>query len=358
MSSSVEKVSFPNVHARPEQQSFKARFYQECLILSINFTWVLGLAFFVNMYTFSAVSIGRALLSGDPEAVPMSVRCYLGALVLYYSYHYVAHRPEQAPWPEFHQSGRELQAKHPYFRHQICIFDEFEDESLQDHAKAFVKPDDQSLFAFHPHGMLTCGWAVNGVFSKRFKEANARWLVAENLFWFPILRDILRWTSFDTVEKKTFVKYMRQGRNVCFLPGGFEEATVCERGKYRVHVKSKFGFIKLALQHGYKVHPVFSFGEEETYHTFPYFLKQRLMLNRLRVPAAIFIGRLWLFFMPRHDLDMTTVVGKAIQLPKIENPTKEEVAKYHALYVDALVDLFERNKKKYANSPDAKLEVY
>ena len=40
-------------------------------------------------------------------------------------------------------------------------------------------------------------------------------------------------------------------------------------------------------------------------------------------------------------------VGKPLPLPKIENPSKKTVAKYHAIYVDALRQLFDQYKTKF-----------
>lgn len=42
------------------------------------------------------------------------------------------------------------------------------------------------------------------------------------------------------------------------------------------------------------------------------------------------------------------MIGKAIELPKIENPTKEDIDKYHAIYLEKLIELHEKNKEKYS----------
>jgi len=48
-----------------------------------------------------------------------------------------------------------------------------------------------------------------------------------------------------------------------------------------------------------------------------------------------------------HRRPCTVVVGPPVEVPKEENPTDEVVDKYHALYCKALVELFDRNKKKF-----------
>ena len=42
-----------------------------------------------------------------------------------------------------------------------------------------------------------------------------------------------------------------------------------------------------------------------------------------------------------------TVVGKPIEIPFIENPTKEEIIKYHDIYIEELTKLFDEHKEKY-----------
>ena len=87
----------------------------------------------------------------------------------------------------------------------------------------------------------------------------------------------------------------------------------------------------------------------------------RLAVNRFGVPALVPWGSLLLPLLPRGNVDMRIVVGAPIALPKIENPTKDDVKKWHDKYVAALVKLFEDHKEA-AYGPeagkDAKLEVW
>jgi hypothetical protein len=45
---------------------------------------------------------------------------------------------------------------------------------------------------------------------------------------------------------------------------------------------------------------------------------------------------------------VTTVVGEAIPLPRIEEPTREQVELYHGQYVRALQALFAKHRAAYA----------
>jgi len=45
-------------------------------------------------------------------------------------------------------------------------------------------------------------------------------------------------------------------------------------------------------------------------------------------------------------------VGKPIDVPKISKPEKEDIEKYHLIFIDELTKLFEEHKTKYSKHPD------
>ena len=58
---------------------------------------------------------------------------------------------------------------------------------------------------------------------------------------------------------------MKEEKNIYFVPGGFECATITKYGEDRVFIKNRKGFIKYALEFGYTVHPMYCFGENKIY---------------------------------------------------------------------------------------------
>ena len=61
--------------------------------------------------------------------------------------------------------------------------------------------------------------------------------------------------------------------------------------------------------------------------------------------------------LPDESVAINTVVGSPIQLPLIESPTVEQVAHYHKLYIDSLVQLFDAHKARFGYE-DRRLEVF
>lgn len=176
---------------------------------------------------------------------------------------------------------------------------------------------------------------------------------------------------------------MAKGANLALLPGGFEEATVYKRNAFRIYIRKRTGFIVYALRYGYKLYPyvrpprflhtschilsymptylplsrTFCFGEERTYFTcgLDFLTPFCLWLNQYKIPTVCAVGTFGL--MPSPNQHLVTVIGPPLQLPKIEKPTAEDVAKYHQLYVRSLLALFDKHKAKYG-AADKQLEVF
>lgn len=198
----------------------------------------------------------------------------------------------------------------------------------------------RSLFAFHPHGVFSIGPVISKLKNKQLYDSvilGSRFLV--NI---PFGGIFVKWMGTEGVNNENFKKTMESGTNISFVPGGFEEATLTCNDRDRVFIKSRKGFIKYALQYGYKVYPIFSFGENRTYHIFNIFENFRLFLNKIKIPACLFYGKF--FFYPIPHSIKKTVVGNPLVLPIIKDPKNDEVDYYHSLYIKALQEVYDRHK--------------
>jgi len=211
--------------------------------------------------------------------------------------------------------------------------------------------NDHSLFAFHPHGVMGFGASMSGALSEVLYHAT--FCGSRAMINMPVSGIIARWMGVHGVDNKNFKQLMKKGKNIIFLPGGFEEATITNYGKDRVFIKERKGFIKYALEHGYKIHPCYTFNENRIFYTFNYLEKFRLFLNKFKIPGTIFFSKYLVF--PNCEIDLFTVIGKPLELPRIEHPTKEEVDRYHKIYIEELEGLYRRYKDLYGGSEE--LEV-
>lgn len=60
--------------------------------------------------------------------------------------------------------------------------------------------------------------------------------------------------------------------------------------------------------------------------------------------------------LPRPEARILTYVGPGIDLPHLKEPTAQEVEHWHEVYLDALRELFYKNRAE-AGFPDAELEI-
>jgi len=199
-----------------------------------------------------------------------------------------------------------------------------------------------SIFSFHPHGVLGYGAAMSGALNNILYDAY--FCGSRAMVRMPISGIIARWMGVQGVDQKNFKDLLKKGKNILFVPGGFEEATLTQFAKERIFIKERKGFIKYSLQYGYKIHPCYSFNENKIYYTFPYLEKLRLLLNKLKIPGVLFYSK-YLFF-PDSNIDLFVVVGKPIQFPQISEPTQEQIDFYHKMYVDSVCELYNRYKKQ------------
>ena len=59
---------------------------------------------------------------------------------------------------------------------------------------------------------------------------------------------------------------------------------------------------------------------------------------------------------PPKPCCFTNIIGKPIPVPKINNPTEEELVKYRDLYIEGISRLFETYKAEYGMK-DVKLRI-
>eukprot|EP00929_Paragymnodinium_shiwhaense_P027594 TRINITY_DN16169_c0_g1_i3.p1 TRINITY_DN16169_c0_g1~~TRINITY_DN16169_c0_g1_i3.p1 ORF type:complete len:336 (+),score=71.35 TRINITY_DN16169_c0_g1_i3:256-1263(+) len=262
------------------------------------------------------------------------------------------------------KGGRKDFARNPALKEFITkhCADYYEQAELRGDLKSIQQG--KSCFAFHPHGCLSAGWSINATFSEHFAKAAGRviFLCDYNLRYknpgFRWLCDATKSEEMeiDSADKKNIVRVMDRGDSFAIIPGGFQDAVVHAYGKDATVLKKRKGFIKYCLQFGYRVHPVYTFGESETFHTFTGLKKLRTKVSEQNIPMVAFFG--WPLFplLPRPQSKLLTYVGPPLQVPHIAAPTVEDVDQWHTAYMEALTKLF-NDKKAEAGYPDAVLEI-
>ncbi|KAF7235221.1 2-acylglycerol O-acyltransferase 3 [Varanus komodoensis] len=228
---------------------------------------------------------------------------------------------------------------------------------------AELPPTRNYVLGSHPHGIICAGafatfCTESTGFSLAFPGLRPSLALLAGLFYLPVYRDYMMSSGMVPVHKRSLDSLLRggPGRAVVIVVGGAAESLDCAPGEHRVHLLRRRGFVRLALQHGYGADlvPVYSFGENDIFQQvrFPEGSCGRWLQLRFKqltgfAPCifrgrSLFSSRLW-GILPLAS-PITVVVGKPISVPRRPQPTEEEVKHFHALYVEALQQLFEEHK--------------
>eukprot|EP00611_Tribonema_gayanum_P019149 TRINITY_DN325_c0_g3_i4.p1 TRINITY_DN325_c0_g3~~TRINITY_DN325_c0_g3_i4.p1 ORF type:complete len:351 (-),score=64.56 TRINITY_DN325_c0_g3_i4:234-1286(-) len=271
-----------------------------------------------------------------------------GAIAFIIVYPYIVRVRE---WPAFR---RAIPGWGQHYHRQVAYHMEAPHEVLAGSNEGLTPG---TLMCYHPHGVLSWSFILNGGFRKEFEPGLG--LVVDGLYHTPFFRwFIADWTkAVQAANKPNFQRLMKSKALIGLIPGGLEEATISCKGKDRVYLKARKGFIKYALEFGYTIVPVYCFGECDTYHNLQGLWRLRLWLNSLKMPGVCFWGTWWCPLLPIPS-NINTVFGKPFRVPQIDHPTPEDINKWHALYVQELKALYDRHKHQFASNPNQELEVW
>ncbi|KAM5165619.1 diacylglycerol O-acyltransferase 2-like [Mantella aurantiaca] len=233
------------------------------------------------------------------------------------------------------------------------------------HKTMDLDPGHNYIFACHPHGILAfgayCNFGTDATgFSQIFPNLKPYLTTLALNFKVPLLRDYVLATGLCSVAHSS-IDYLLSshgsGNVVAIVVGGSSEALHCIKNKHVITLKKRKGFIKKALTNGAFLVPVYSFGENDVlrqYHFEPGSWKmslQELFQRWIGFAPCIFFGK-GIFsstskgIMPLRRA-INTVVGKPIPVPRMKNPSMEQVDEYHTLYINCLQELFNANKERF-----------
>ncbi|XP_069748252.1 2-acylglycerol O-acyltransferase 2 [Narcine bancroftii] len=237
---------------------------------------------------------------------------------------------------------------------------------------ADLDPKKNYIFGFHPHGVLVAGAFGNFCievmrFQTLYPGLRPHMLMLPLWFRVPFFRDYIMSAGLVPSDKES-AKYLlrrKEGGNVAVIAiGGAPEALDARPGAFTLQLKNRKGFIKLALQCGAPLVPVFSFGENEVFNqvnnpkgSFLRRLQDRLQMW-MGISLPLFHARgvfQYSFGLLPYRKPIHTVVGRPIEVDRRDNPTLEEINELHQKYIEGLSHLFEEHKAKYKVPEDRHL---
>ncbi|XP_034152627.1 diacylglycerol O-acyltransferase 2-like [Esox lucius] len=234
---------------------------------------------------------------------------------------------------------------------------------------AELKPNKNYILGCHPHGVLSLGafMAFNTEacgFLDLFPGMRSCLCILSGLFKIPLYRDYVMASGCCPVSKPSLQHLLSKsgkGNAVVIIVGGAAESLLSLPGVNAVVMRQRKGFVRVALEFGADLVPVYSFGENEMFRQVTFaegsvgWRLQRLFKAIAGFAPCLFVGERWLW-MP-YRCPVTIVVGSPIPVPKRPRPSQDEVDHYHALYMEALAELFDKHKASCGLSDSHRLRI-
>ncbi|CAL1714430.1 unnamed protein product [Somion occarium] len=259
----------------------------------------------------------------------------------------------------------------PWFR-SIKFWKYFSDYYPASFLKTCDLPADRPyVFGYHPHGIIgmgaMCTFATEG-FSEAFPGIVPHLLTLTSNFRVPFYRDVLLAMGVCSVSRQSCSNILNggPGQSITIVVGGAAESLSAHPGTADLTLRKRLGFIKVAIQHGADLVPVFSFGENDIYEQMPnekgttVYTLQKKFQNVFGFTLPLFHGRGLLNYnlgLLPYRRRIVAVIGRPIPVEKCEKPTLDEVRRVQERYIEELMWIWHTYKDQFARTRRRELNI-
>ncbi|KAJ9051071.1 diacylglycerol O-acyltransferase 1 [Entomophthora muscae] len=236
-------------------------------------------------------------------------------------------------------------------------------------AEAPLDPERNYIFGYHPHGIISMGVFSNFIteatgVSGIFPGLSIKVLTLIQNFNFPIYREYLLSMGLASVSRNSIAHILGSGpgKSCLIVVGGAEESLEAKPNSAKLVLAHRYGFVRMAIICGADLVPVFGFGENQLYDQIENSAGSWTRAIQTRIKHTfgstlpLFYGRgifTYNFGLLPHRQPLTVITGAPIRIEQNSNPSQEMVQAVHKQYLEALTDLYNRNKKAYWTGSEA-----
>lgn len=205
-------------------------------------------------------------------------------------------------------------------------------------------------------------------FSKAFPGIKPHLLTLTNNFHVPLYREVIMSLGISSVSRESCSNILASGpgQAITIVVGGAAESLSARPGTADLTLKRRLGFIKVAIQHGADLVPVFSFGENDIYNQMPnekgttVYVLQKKFQSMFGFTLPLFHGRGLLNYnlglMP-YRRRIVSVIGRPIHVQRCEKPSLEEVERVQRMYIEELTRIWNTYKDEFAKTRLRELSI-
>lgn len=212
-----------------------------------------------------------------------------------------------------------------------------------------VDPDAQYCFVEFPHGVFPLAGQMHAAIWTRLHSRRLTLMAADVLFYIPLWRHYMSVGGCAPATRPVFHRALERGECVGVHAGGIAEMFVCEKDREVIVLRRRRGFVRIAVEHGVPLVPVYHFGNSRLLTLGPRWLQK--VSRRLRMSLGMVYGRLGLP-LPRQ-MPVWTVVGEPVDVgPPTARSTPgfdEQVEAVHARFSAAIEKLYYEHRDKFVD---------